>query len=47
MMETLLDIEQNLIIENLLPAVVTVMLVFQSRNFMLMFYDYSLVFCRW
>ena len=48
MMETLLDIKQNLIIENMLPTVVTVMLVFtQSKNIKLMFYDYSLVFCRW
>ena len=48
MMETLLDIKQNLIIENMLPTVVTVTLVFtQCRNFMFMFYDYSLVFCRW
>ena len=48
MMETLLDIKQNLIKENMFPAVVTVTLVFtQSRTIMLMFYDYSLVFCRW
>ena len=47
MMETLLDIKQNLIKENMLPTVVTVTLVFaQSKNIMLMFYDYSLVFCR-
>ena len=43
-METLLDIKQ-LIIENMLPTVVTVTLAFtQSRNIMLMFYDYYLVF---
>ena len=47
MMETLLDIKQNLIKENMLLIVVTVTLVFtQSKNIMLMFYDYSLVFCR-
>ena len=46
-METLLDIKQNLIKENMLPTVVTVTLVFtQSKNIMLMLYDY-LVFCRW
>ena len=48
MIETLLDIKQNLIMENMLPTEVTVTLVFtQSNNIMLMFYDYSLVFCRW
>ena len=48
MMETLLDSKKNLIKENMLPTVVTVMLAFtQSKNIMLMFYDYSLVFCRW
>ena len=48
MMETLLDIKQNLIKENMLPTVVTVTLAFTlSKNNMLMFYDYSLVFCRW
>ena len=48
MIETLLDIKQNLIIENMLPTVVIVTLVFtQSENIMLKFYDYSLVFCRW
>ena len=42
MMETLLDIKQNLIKEYMLPTVVTVTLVFaQSKNIMLMFYDYS------
>ena len=47
MMETLLDIKENLIKENMLPTVVTVTLVFtQSKNIMFMFYDY-LVFCRW
>ena len=47
MIETLLDIKQNVIKENMLPTVVTVTLVFkQSKNIMLMFYDY-LVFCRW
>ena len=46
-METLLDNKQNLIKENMLPTVVTVTLVFtQSKNIMLLFYDYSLVFCR-
>ena len=48
MMETLLDIKQNLIIEYMLPTVVTVMLVFTlSKNIMLMFHNYSLVFCKW
>ena len=48
MMTTLLDMKQNLIIENMLPTVVTDMLVFtQSKKIMLMFYDYSLVFYRW
>ena len=48
MMETLLAIKQNLIKENMLPAVVTVTLVFTlSKNIMLMFQDYSLVFCKW
>ena len=48
MMETLLDIKQNLIKENMLPTLVIVTLVFtQSKDIMLMFYDYSLVFCRW
>ena len=47
MMETLLDIKQNLIIENMLPTVVTVTLVFTlSKNIMFMFYDYSLVFLQ-
>ena len=47
-METLLDIKQNLIKENMLPTVVIVTLVFtQSKNIVLMFYDYSLVFCKW
>ena len=47
MMETLLDIKQNVIKENMLPTLVTVTIVFtQSKNIMLMFYDYSLVFCR-
>ena len=47
MVETLLDIKQNLI-KNMLPTVVTVTLVFaQSKNVMLIFYDYSLVFWRW
>ena len=45
MIETLLDIKQNLIIENMLPTEVTVTLVLtQSKNIMLMFYDYSQVF---
>ena len=48
MMETLLDIKQNLIKENMLPTVVTITLVFtQSKNIMLMFHDYSLVFWKW
>ena len=48
MMETLPDIKQNLIKENMLPTVVIVTLVFtQSKNIMLMFYNYCLVFCRW
>ena len=47
MMESLLDIKQTLIKENMLPTVVTVMLVFTKSKNMLMFYDYSLVFCRW
>ena len=47
MMETLLDIKQYLIIENVLPTVVSVTLVFTQSKNMLMFYDYSLVFCRW
>ena len=47
-METLLDIKQNLIKENMLATAVTVMLVFaQSKNITLMFHDYSLVFCKW
>ena len=46
-METLLDIKQNLIKETMLPTVVTVTLVvIQSKNIILMFYDYSLVFWR-
>ena len=39
-METLLDIKQNLIKENMSSTVVTVTLLFtQSKNIMLMFYD--------
>ena len=48
MMETLFDIKQNLITENMLPTVVIVTLVFtQNKNIILMFYDHCLVFCRW
>ena len=48
MMETLHDIKQNLITENMLPTVITVMLAFtQGRKILLMFYDSSIVFCRW
>ena len=48
MMESLLDIKKNLMKENMLPTVDTVTLVFTlSKNIMSMFYDYSLVFCKW
>ena len=46
MMETLLDIKQNLIKEIMLPTVVTVILVFTQSKNTLMFYDNSLEFCR-